>query len=401
MPKWIGALIPAVSLVFATTAVAQTPSQTPRASGTTYAINDFVLGARISADSAPYRDYRCGPSEQFDGFTWCQRSRQERERRGSFSANYSILHSRDGKIAYINRQQIPAFFDTNEVDEDIRFFSRKIGSQPRITRMPRRPGTAEGVLAVWGQVEIEPLDSESTKILADGKSPKKGFLVDFVGNLNRSAQDGLPIYRITGGAGLIWVASYDQRGRGTLRITAVDTSALPSMAVETTTLAATATPVATPAVEPSNQSSSPQTPPAEAKEGGTGDNARGAERIEIATQVQAGADAAPSSTASATEEVARIANERPAAGTERFAMVVSYVFIGGLLLLLMTVLIRLSLMKGRKRAANKTSTGISSAGSVDRDFIEKCSYSRRAWNDGALSQGIRCSACAARRRGRF
>ncbi len=30
---------------------------------------------------------------------------------------------------------------------------------------------------------------------------RKGFLVDFAGNLTRSAQDGLPIYRITGGAG--------------------------------------------------------------------------------------------------------------------------------------------------------------------------------------------------------
>jgi hypothetical protein len=37
----------------------------------------------------------------------------------------------------------------------------------------------------------------------------------------------LPIYRISGGAGFVWVASFDQRGRGTLRLTAVDASALP------------------------------------------------------------------------------------------------------------------------------------------------------------------------------
>ena len=137
-----------------------------------------------------------------------------------------MLHSRDGKIAYINRQQDPVFFDGNDAEEDMRSFSRKLGSQPRVTKLPRRPGAPEGILALWGQVAIEPLDAESIKILADGKSPRKGFLVDYAGNLTRSAQEGWPVYRITGGPGFIWVASFDQRGRGTLRLTAVDTSVL-------------------------------------------------------------------------------------------------------------------------------------------------------------------------------
>src|SRR5262249_23668 len=33
------------------------------------------------------------------------------------------------------------------------------------------------------------------------------------------------LYRISGGAGFIWAASFDQKGRGTLRLLAVDTSA--------------------------------------------------------------------------------------------------------------------------------------------------------------------------------
>jgi hypothetical protein len=33
------------------------------------------------------------------------------------------------------------------------------------------------------------------------------------------------MYRISGRAGFVWVASFDQRGRGTLRLTAVDASA--------------------------------------------------------------------------------------------------------------------------------------------------------------------------------
>jgi hypothetical protein len=61
--------------------------------------------------------------------------------------------------------------------------------------------------------------------LADGRSPKKGYIIDFIGDIVRSAKDGLPIYRISGGAGFVWAASFDRRDRGTLRFAAIDASA--------------------------------------------------------------------------------------------------------------------------------------------------------------------------------
>src|SRR5437016_12128595 len=95
-------------------------------------------------------------------------------------------------------------------------------------KMPQRGSLPDGLIAVWGKIMLEPLDQESIKILADGKGPKKGLLVDFLGNFARSAKEGLPIYRISGGAGFLWAASFDQAGRGTLRVAAVDTSGLSS-----------------------------------------------------------------------------------------------------------------------------------------------------------------------------
>jgi hypothetical protein len=83
---------------------------------------------------------------------------------------------------------------------------------------------ADGVIAVWGKITLERLDQNSVKLLADGKSPKKGLLIDFIGNFVRSAKEGLPIYRIDGGPGFIWGASFDRKGRGTLRMAAVDAS---------------------------------------------------------------------------------------------------------------------------------------------------------------------------------
>lgn len=362
MPKRIGALVSVLplSLAFAAT-VAQAPAQTARNSGA-YSVNGLDLGAQISSDSAPYRDYRCGPSEQFDGFTWCQRMRQERERR----TTSSLLHSRDGKIAYINRQQEPVSWDGNEIDEEIRAYSRRLGSQPRITRLPRRSGSPEGVLALWGEVTIEPLDGDSIKILADGKSPRKGFLVDYLGNLVRSAQDGLPVYRITGGPGLIWVASHDQRGRGTLRITAVDTSAMsPPVATTPAPTAVAEAAEPKPVAERPTPGATLQTDPADAKDGGAdAEAAQDDGRIVAATQVQAAADAAPPAIDTARKETAQSANDRAVAETEiarlKFAVGVAYSLIGGLLLLLLALFVRLLVLKSRSRAGHKASAAIAS-----------------------------------------
>ena len=79
---------------------------------------------------------------------------------------------------------------------------------------------------MWGKVVLDPLDSESLKLLAEGRRPtKKGYFIDFIGNFARSAKEGLPVYRLSGGLGFVWVASYDQKGRGTLRFSALDASA--------------------------------------------------------------------------------------------------------------------------------------------------------------------------------
>ena len=92
--------------------------------------------------------------------------------------------------------------------------------------MPQRAGFPNGILALWGKVALEPLDKDSIEALAEGRPPTtKGYFIDFIDDFARSAKEGLPMYRINGGAGFVWVASFDQRGRGTLRLTAVDASA--------------------------------------------------------------------------------------------------------------------------------------------------------------------------------
>ena len=190
----------------------------------TYSVSGMALGGKVNFESTTYRQYNCNPSEQFDGFTWCQTKKEENERRGPFKAYYSILHSRDGTAVYINRFQEPAYWNHDEVAQDIRRFSQKLGEEPRVIKGPSGPGLPNTTIAIWGKVRLEPLDNESRNTLAADKNVTRGILVDTVGNYTRSAREGLPLYRLTGGPGFVWIAS-NKDGRGILRFLAIDPSA--------------------------------------------------------------------------------------------------------------------------------------------------------------------------------
>jgi len=199
----------------------QRPGDQGGAPAGTFAVEGIALGTKIKTDGPTLRDYKCSPSDQFDGLTWCQRTRHE----GSVESSYSLAHAKNGTVFYVNRRQQPAVLDARAADRDIQGYARKFGGQPHITKMPRHAG-ADALIATWGQVALEPLDPEGVKVLGEGRSPKRGLLIDFVGNFTRSAKEGLPIYRIVGGPGFIWAGSFEQKGRGTLRLVAVDASAL-------------------------------------------------------------------------------------------------------------------------------------------------------------------------------
>lgn len=188
---------------------------------TAYAVDGVAVASQLNFNSASYRDYKCNPSDQFEGLIWCQKTRAEK---GKGSRTYSVLHSKDGKISYINRSQESASFNPSESELAIERYSRELGESARLLKAPHRNGLPHGVIAVWGEVTLEPLDHDSIKLLADGKNPRKGLLIDYLRDFTRSAKEGLPVYRIVGGPGLIWAASFDQKGRATLRLAAVDVS---------------------------------------------------------------------------------------------------------------------------------------------------------------------------------
>jgi hypothetical protein len=135
-----------------------------------------------------------------------------------------MLHSSDDKIVYANKTQEPAFSSSIPAKEELQRISQKIGEQPKILDMPHQSSLGDGFIAVWGDVVLTPVDSGNMTKLADGQSPKLGFLVDFITDFQRSAKNALPVYRIGGGPGLVLAVSYGKPDKGTLRLIAVDAS---------------------------------------------------------------------------------------------------------------------------------------------------------------------------------
>jgi hypothetical protein len=330
-----------------------------------YAVEGSALGARVERDSQTYRAYQCSPSEQFSGFTWCNRTSARKTSRGRAYSSYSILHSGDGTIVYANKTLVPAFSSSTDANDEIQQIAQKYGAQPRIIEMPRRPGLPDGLIAVWGDVVLEPVDANNLIQLAAGKTPQLGFIVDFIADFQRSAKNGLPIYRISGGAGSVWAASYGQPDRGTLRFIAVDASKLspapnqapivgqPSPASDQAALVAPPSPI------PNQSPIEPSEPTAKTKESDANiaelkqtiaslkaDLASSAAKIArlesqnsetervLRQQAQARIDAEK---ARQQIEQASIAEKNAAYGAARFRLlqVVGYIVIGGLITLLL------------------------------------------------------------------
>ena len=196
-----------------------------------YSVAGMKLGNNVGIGSAEYSDYTCAPTKQYSGFTGCQRQIAERSRRRRILESTSFLHAADGSAVYINQNLEPVSMDERDAHAEIRRLSETLGKATLLAMPPTR-GLPSGLIASWGEVSLQPLDSAHMAELAAGTGDIIGILVDPIGNPQRSAQLGLPIYRLGGSAGYVWSASWNGRGRGALRMLAIDASRLPGAVVE-------------------------------------------------------------------------------------------------------------------------------------------------------------------------
>jgi hypothetical protein len=192
-----------------------------------YTVDGLALYGHVRFESQAYREYQCSPSDKFPGFTWCHKEKTEKTKRDEITLANSILHSQDGTAVYINRYIEPAFFGPNEVHTELDRLSAKFGEHPHEIRMPQREGLPNAVIAVWGKIQLHQLSSAEVATVASG-GRHDGILVSFLGDLERSAKAGVPVYQLTGGAGFLWAATFRGDSKGVLRFLTIDASQLAS-----------------------------------------------------------------------------------------------------------------------------------------------------------------------------
>ena len=189
-----------------------------------YAVGGILLGSQVSKESlsARFPQMTCSVSSQFAPAEWCSGRETRPEARGQFTLTTSVLLSERTVVAYVNQSFSPAFFTPNEIDEDIDRYSQAVRAAPRRmnTKLPFVNGEAS--IAIWGNVQLEPISPRAIEQIRAKKSADEGILVDYLGDFYRSLDNGLPVYRVVSGHGYVWSGWRDQRGVGHLRAFAID-----------------------------------------------------------------------------------------------------------------------------------------------------------------------------------
>jgi uncharacterized protein YecT (DUF1311 family) len=206
------------------------PAAVGTAAAPVYAVDDIRLGSVVG--NPELRDFDCVASSQYPGLTACRRQTTERTRRRRMSVSTSLLHAADGSVVYIGQSIEPVSIGNATADEEIARLSETLGKTTLLPMQDSRSGR-NGIVASWGAVSLQPLEPERLTALAAGSDDKSDLLIDHIGDPQRSAQLGLPVYRLNGGPGYVWAASSGRRGRGSLRMIAIDASRLPGSVATT------------------------------------------------------------------------------------------------------------------------------------------------------------------------
>ena len=224
-----------------------------RSTDNNFVVDGLAVGGAVYPDSLAYKAYKCRPSVEFPGFTWCGVKHSLSGKFGPYDSWVTILHSDANTAVFVLQDVIPAYFAPGDAEHEIQRLSQQFGQSARIYNGDPRPDAPHSVIAAWGDVTLTPLDQPVMDQLRRGDTVNVGLLVDFLGDSRKSAREGLPVFHMGGGVGFIWTAKFDDSGKGRLRISTVDPSLLPGPVSEQPPPAApavSATPAPTPTPVP-------------------------------------------------------------------------------------------------------------------------------------------------------
>jgi tetratricopeptide (TPR) repeat protein len=188
-----------------------------------YAIDGFTLGQPVVSGNPNYRSYICKPNQQYAEAVDCERTQQRKIGRDTVAVVTTLVHTQDGAVIYVMMDVAPAAMSSAAVQGEIDELSRAIGAKPESVDRQERDGDVTAIVtAQWGGIKLEDVQGSDLDTLTAGGSLRLGLALDPLGNTKLSAEQYLPISRITGGAGYIYSASFDKGGRVHRRYIAID-----------------------------------------------------------------------------------------------------------------------------------------------------------------------------------
>ena len=166
-----------------------------------FVVDGLAVGAPVHPDSAVYKTYKCTPSDQFPGFTWCATKHHMRGKFGPYDSWVTILHSDANILVFILQEIVPAYFSPGDAETEIDRLSQHFGQAARVLNGDPRPDAPHSVIAAWGDVTLTPLDESIMGALRRGETITAGLLIDFLAGSQKSAREGLPVFHL-GGRGI-------------------------------------------------------------------------------------------------------------------------------------------------------------------------------------------------------
>lgn len=191
-----------------------------------YEVEGQALGARIDLTRPEHDDFRCSPSRLFPSFVWCQKRRETTSGRDKGYVGHSLLQGKDGNAYYMFKTESPPAFGASNIDQELASYKKRYGSKFERLDMPATSGYQRALIAKWGDLTLQPLSALERDAIAAGDNSTGTFLIDFIDDWPRSVKLGLPIYKVTKGAGFVWNVHLTEKGRLTSNVRMVNATSL-------------------------------------------------------------------------------------------------------------------------------------------------------------------------------
>lgn len=142
-----------------------------------FSVDGLGIGMPVISRSPEYKRYKCEPSEQYENAVFCTFSERDYK---SQNMKLTILHLYNNIVTYINKSVWPAAVNYQDANNEIDRLSALFGSKPRTYPSP------VGIMAVWGEIQLQRINQNEMMSLAQGQKPALGFLVDYLMNFQES-----------------------------------------------------------------------------------------------------------------------------------------------------------------------------------------------------------------------